>query len=575
MTTLSCIPFAVGHRDEGVCLGIEIGSYRVLLDCGLGDIAPLLLDDKWDAVVCSHAHTDHARGLLSLRRHLPDVPVFSSEPTAALLPLNWPEAKFDAADLAQALPWRTSFSVPARSAASAHLSVELWPAGHLPGAAATLLTYESAPETYRVMHLGDCFLSAMRLVEGLPLMALRGLEPDVLIVDGTYGTTRYPHRRRQENDLTARLRHVLEVGVRSRIVFPVPTLGLGQELLMLLRSHYHTAGYPVTVWVDPIIAAGCDAYLAMPEALSQPVQNFAQHQAIFWDDRVFPHVKRLPDLQTLTAALANDEPAIFLVHPATPPITYCQDATAEWTVFLSETGDLATWQAEQNWAPETGPSKTGPPETGPSKTVTVAYDWLDAIKNATASGTVQLETYLLTDHCDGASTTQLIHNLKPRHVILQHGNPTGLAALADLETLQTRYKLHIPTPQQTLTLPLDTQFWRHPQPVEPVPSPVYEGEVGVSQQDIAVTLPVDVTADPRWRTFAETGLVTAQWQGDELVIRGVAPGDLVRMQSQSPTRPICANCQALRGQTCRQPASPLFNKTVALDATCAEFHPNP
>ena len=557
----------MGHRDEGVCLGIEIGSHRLLLDCGLGDVAPLLLGEPWDAVVCSHAHADHARGLLSLRRHRPDLPVYTSEATAALLPLNWPGVAMEAGPVAVGVPWRTTVPIPLRRTdalsepSTAQLSLELWPAGHLPGAAASLLTYRTATDTYRLLHLGDAFLSAMRLVEGLPLMALRGLEPDVLIVDGTYGTQRHPHRRRQENDLTARLRHVLDVGVRSRLVFPVPTLGLGQELLLLLRSHYHTAGYPVTIWVDPIVAASCDAYLAMPSALSQPVQNFAQHQDIFWDEHVFPHVKRLPDIPTLTAELAKDSPAIFLVHPTTLPSAYCQDATAEWTVFLSETGDLNAWQAEQQ-------------AVVPATDEPMAYDWLDAIKNATASGTVQLETYLLTDHCDGGSTTQVIHNLKPRHVILQHGSPSGLADLASLETLQTRYKLHIPTPQQTLCLPLDIQFWRSPQPLAPPDSPLYEGELTATPSDITVALPKDVAADPRWQAFAETGLVTAQWQGEQLVLKGVAPSDLVGLRAQDATRPICANCQALQQQTCRQPASPLFNKVVALDATCAEFHPN-
>ncbi|MEO0541861.1 MAG: MBL fold metallo-hydrolase [Cyanobacteria bacterium P01_A01_bin.105] len=567
MTTLSCIPFAVGHRDEGVCLGLELGRHRVLLDCGLADITPLLLGAPWDAVVCSHAHADHARGLLALRRHCPTLPIYSSQPTATALPLNWPDRTDPSTTVAEGIPWRTPVSVgkpndvsseaepEGKTREPAELSVELWPAGHLPGAAATLLTYRTPTKTYQVLHLGDCFLSAMRLVEGLPLMALRGLEPDVLIVDGTYGTQRYPHRRRQENDLTARLRHVLDVGVRSRIVFPVPTLGLGQELLMLLRSHYHTAGYPVTIWVDPIVATGCDAYLAMPEALSQPVQNFAQHQAIFWDERVFPHVRRLPDPTTLAAALAQDEPAIFIVHPATLPSTYCQDTTAEWTLFLSETGNLATWQTEHS-----------PAE---------AYDWLDAIKNATASGTVQLETYLLTDHCDGASTTQLIHNLRPRHVILHQGDPAGLAALADVETLQTRYKLHIPTPNHTLSLPLDTQFWRHPQPITLPPSPTYEGEVSFRPPaaEIAVTLPADVAADPRWQAFAETGLITAQWQGNQLILQGVSPDQLLNVPPQDPERPACVNCRALQGQTCRQPASPLFNRIVAPEAVCREFQP--
>lgn len=34
------------------------------------------------------------------------------------------------------------------------------------------------------------------------------------------------------------------------------------------------------------------------------------------------------------------------------------------------------------------------------------------------------ETYLLAQHCDGTGTTQLIHNLRPQHVLFVHGSAT-------------------------------------------------------------------------------------------------------------------------------------------------------
>ena len=38
---LSCFPYGVGHDREGVCLLLNIGEHRILLDCGIVDIQAL------------------------------------------------------------------------------------------------------------------------------------------------------------------------------------------------------------------------------------------------------------------------------------------------------------------------------------------------------------------------------------------------------------------------------------------------------------------------------------------------------------------------------------------------------
>ncbi|MEM9164029.1 MAG: MBL fold metallo-hydrolase [Cyanobacteria bacterium P01_F01_bin.4] len=544
MDELICTPYAVGHSDEGVCLGLKLGPYRILLDCGLANIAPLTAPSTQSPqpttapanfVICSHAHTDHARGLLALNQAFPTLPIYSSEATAELLPLNWPHQK-DLVPFWIGLPWRHPIAL------ATDLNLELWPAGHLPGAACALLTYRTQQQTYRVLYTGDCFLSPTRLVEGLPLELLRGLQPDVLIIDGTDGTTRHRHRRQQENELAERLRHRLETHPDRYMVLPAPLLGLGQELLMLLRSHHHLTGYPTTIWVDPLIAQGCDAYLNILDTFPRSVQNFAQHQPLFWDERVFPRVKRLIPGQPLPPP-----PAILVVHPATPPPLYSPPpSTAEWTVFLPATVDLEHWQAQ---VPQQG----------------TAYNWLDALKNTAQSGTVQLETYDLSFHCDGLSTTQLIHNLRPQHVLLVHGTPNHLTDLANLEDLQNRYQIRIPLPGHPIELLLDQPFW---QPAPP-PATTYEGAVIETQESLTIALPPEIAQDPRWAAFADTGLIELTWQGDKLVLQGLSQADmLLPVPSQTQN---CFHCHHQRQQYCRNPASPLFNRQVTPDGYCPEF----
>ncbi|MEM8615098.1 MAG: MBL fold metallo-hydrolase [Cyanobacteria bacterium P01_H01_bin.105] len=536
--TVICYPYGVGHGEEGVSLGLSVGPHRILLDCGLKDLASLGDTAPPDAVFCSHAHFDHGRGLQQVRLRWPHVPIYATAATVALLNDR------ALAQVIEVLPWRLPIEI------ATNLTLELWPAGHLPGAACALLTYVTNKRSYQIFYTGDCFLSSTRLVEGFPLAALRGLNPDVLIIEGSLGTASYPNRRQQENQLIDRLRsHLAE----SRcVVFPVPLLGLGQELLMLWRSHYHFTGQPLTIWVDPVLARSCDAYLEllahMPDAFPRNVQNFAQHQSIFWDDRINPTIKRWPPLSEAQIEPLH-APAILLVHPATPVDLYCQQYRGSWSVFLPEQADLRAWQTELN-------------TYGP------IYDWFDSFKNATTSGMVQLETYQLYSHCDGDGTTQLIHNLRPRSVVLVHGQLEYLSALANLESLQSRYQIHIPLQGNPLSLFLDTRFTSVPPPREPT----FEGTVSDFQEHVSVQLPPILTADARWQSFAETGIIEARWQGENLVLRGVDPSELAEITNRlAPDRIACDNCQFYQQRSCQQPRSPLFGRLVAPDGRCPEF----
>ena len=552
MTELSCLPYSVGYEDEGVCLSVQIGPYSILLDCGMTDISALSAEPA-DFVFCSHAHTDHIRGLLPLHRALPQLPIFGSAVTAKLLPLNWPDQ--DDANFCRSLPWR----VPTEIAPG--LSVQLWPAGHLPGAACFLVTYKTAQRTYSVFYSGDCFLSNGRLVDGLPLAELRNLKPNVLIVEGSYGTERHPHRKQQENYLVDRLSAALEN--RGRAVFPVPLLGLGQELLMLIRSHHHFTGQPIDVWVDPLVAAGCDAYLGCLSALPETVQNFAQHQPLFWDERVLPRVRRLERTLSPDRMMAADsDAAVFIVHPATAPELYGQNDETDWTVFVPDMADVALWQSQLD-------------------TRYYQFDWLKALHAVVPSPRVELEHYMLTNHCDRTGTTQLIHNLRPQHIIFVHGKAQQLTDLASLDDLQARYQLHLPTPAQVIDLPLASEFW---QPAPPRDT-LYEGEVDADASGVQFRLPQSLESDPRWAKLADTGIVEASWQGDQLVIRGLGQRELMQVSANKSaskslratigsvydSETTCYYCRHLRGQRCRNPESPLVGLQVTSDGTCGVF----
>jgi len=529
---LECFPYGVHHKDEGICLLVRMGPHRILLDCGLKDISEVVKGLKKsakrgssplpaDLVLISHAHPDHARGLLALHEAFPLLPIYASEVTSKLIPLNWQDKENNQIpQLCQALPLRSPVEF------KDGLVAELYPAGHLPGAVAILLTYTTPQRSYKLLYTGDFFLSNSRLVEGLRLEELRGLELDVLIIEGTYGTSRHPHRRNQENQLAERINRA--IADRSSVLLPTAALGLGQELLMLLRSHHHFTGRDIDIWVDGTVATGCDAYLELLPHLPPSVQNFARHQPLFWDERVRPRVRRL---QPEYRHSVGNTPCIVLTDSTIDLDEYCQLGMNSWVILSPEKTHIQLNQAYP--------------------------------------GQTSVETYLLAQHSDGPGTTQLIHNLRPQHVIFVHGSPGYLADLTSLEELQNRYHVHSPAGGTLVELPIGDTFL---QPAPPETN--YEGELTELGTVITITLPDAVTADSRWQQFGDTGLIEARWQGEELVLRGLSQRELLNQNSDRfiwSDVDCCGTCKHQRGQRCWNPASPLYNFKVTLEGYCPAF----
>lgn len=551
MIELECLPYGVNHADEGVCLLVRMGPYRIMLDCGMADISPLQAGLKQklpaDLVLCSHAHSDHARGLLALHQAFPQLPVYASEVTTQLLPLNWPElAPQKIAQFCHALPWRSPVEF------QDGLCAELFPAGHLPGAAAIRLSYTTPRRTYTLVYTGDFFLSNSRLVEGLPLDALRGVEPDVLILEGTYGTSRHPHRRQQENQLSERIGRALASG--QSVLLPVPTLGLGQEILMLLRSHHLFTGRDLDIWVDGTVAGGCDAYLNLLSHLPTSVQNFSRHQPLFWDERIRPRVRRLTPEQL---SEIGQSPCIVLTDESADFSKYCHPNSGSWLILLPQRPGRSIDSDFQFLNHYTAAISESSNVSGKQTNIPAAL--------------ISIETYLLAQHCDGPGTTQLIHNLRPQHVIFIHGSPTYLADLTSLDELHNRYHLHSPNTGTLVELPIGENFL---QPAAPETN--YEGELTELGTVVTIALPDTITADPRWQNFADTGLVEARWQGEELVLRGLTQRELLTQGSDRLPADLacCGRCLHQRGQRCWNQASPLFGFKVTPDGYCPVFEPS-
>jgi hypothetical protein len=317
------------------------------------------------------------------------------------------------------------------------------------------------------------------------------------------------------------------------VLFPVPILGIGQEILKLLRSHHQFTGRELDIWVTGNLIQTCDRYEELLPQFPIAVQNFAKHQPLFWDDRVYP---RLRPLHTESTFDLGKKPCVVLTDQLIP--------------FLSSQTEPRPWQI---LLPEDHPDGIIPD-----------------LASLPQSEFLQTSTYLLAEHSDGRNTTQLIHNLRPQHLVFVHGSPSDIGDLTSLVELQSRYQLHSPSNNTLVELPIGEKFI---QPAPPVIT-LYGGEVNEIDSAIAVTLDDTITQDPRWYPFADTGLIEARWQGEELVLRGISQREL-RSQAQEEKRlddlDCCSNCLHYRHQRCWNQLSPLAGFRVTTEGHCPVF----
>jgi len=155
-------------------------------------------------------------------------------------------------------------------------------------------------------------------------------------------------------------------------------------------------------------------------------------------------------------------------------------------------------------------------------------------------------------------------------VILVHGSFNYLLELASLEELRNRYQIHSPASGILVQLPVGDRFVQ-PQAPQPI---YYEGEINEMGSAIAMILPNNISGDSRWQNVADTGIIQARWQGNELVIRGISQRELLNSNNQariSSDLDCCNRCHHYRNQHCWNQFSPLYGFQVIPEGYCPVF----
>lgn len=309
----------LGGTNVGAsCYLYEFGHTRVLIDCGvqpglLGkDSLPkleLLTDHRPDALVITHAHSDHLGAVPLLSKLLPGLPIYTTAATARIaLPMLLDAARvgerngaplYSEADVVQLLRQVTLIE-PHVPFEIGELILTARPSGHIVGAVGVLL--EHRPTGFRIWHTADYNSVATPTTDAAWTPPVPEAV-DAVVSEATYGTLELPARKKQTGDFIGQVRRVLEGS--GRILVPTFALGRAQDVLLTLTRQLQ--GVPV--YLDGLTRELTRLYAEMPEHLPEGVRN----QLANGTDPFFPpSVRLVQDRREREALIHDPKPAVIL-----------------------------------------------------------------------------------------------------------------------------------------------------------------------------------------------------------------------------------------------------------------------
>jgi Cft2 family RNA processing exonuclease len=443
----------LGGADEvgGTCKLVEMAGHRFVVDCGIrlgsgrSDPLPLLslIEEAGgaEAIFITHGHADHIGAVPVFHQSYP-VPVFTIDPTAQLMrimfgdALNIMEMNTErdgrvplytelmaqrALDSLQLVPVKTTFQLW-----DGDIEVTFYPSGHIIGACSIL--FESAEES--LFMTGDISVADQLTVEG---MKIAPIQPDVVVIESTYGGKKHLNRTLEEERVTAQVSEVLDM--KGRILFPAFAVGRAQEIILLLvRAMEEGRLQRAPIYVDGMVRQVCAIYRYLPDFTSE------------WLRR---RIKMKGD------------PFFCRDSPAMPVVTQRRKhyAMQEQAIFVSSSGMLTG-----GWSPVYAKRLANDPrsmiaitgyqdEESPGRRLQdVARQQGGSLKlgDEWVNLRCKVSTYSLSAHADESQLIGIASALQPHEIVLEHGDDKARSALKQSLNSATTSRVHLPVLGQQL-----------------------------------------------------------------------------------------------------------------------------
>lgn len=420
-----------GSEVGASCNLLHIDGKKILLDAGirmsneldsLPDLALLQDSGGVDAIVVSHAHMDHIGALPLVHRAYPNVPIYATQPTTQLMRVLLADAiKIMSIKADQELECplydeelvNKMFTrvMPVSMGGSIQLPDGIraffFPAGHILGA--SMIGIEGTEG--RVLYTGDISVGNQRTING---MILPDFAPHLLITESTYGNRLHANRQREEKGLAQTVAEVIESGGHALI--PAFALGRAQEIILLIQDYQQKGLIPkFPIWVDGMVRSICQTYHNNPEHLRGPLKRFVNNggNPFFREKNTARPVTATPQREKILAgapACIISSSGMLTGGPSQFYASRLVDNPKNAIIFCG-------YQDEES----------------PGRRLLTVANNPEATINLGGNEVrvhCRLAQYGLSAHADAGEIVALATHLKPRQVILVHGDHEARENLA-------------------------------------------------------------------------------------------------------------------------------------------------
>ncbi len=411
----------LGGTNVGAsCYLYELGGTRLLIDCGVqpglsgAESLPkleLLADNRPDALIITHAHSDHIGALAVVKLMYPYLPVYMTEATARItLPMLIDAAKvaqrngspmFNEGDVVKALQQVNIFApdVPFEIG-----EVTLTPrvSGHIVGAVGLMLEHDSG---FRVWHTAD-FNTVVTPTTDAAYLPPVPVEVDVVVSETTYGNLELPSRKKQNGDFIAQVKKVLGNG--GRVLVPTFALGRAQDVLLTLTRQL--PGVPV--YLDGLTREITRLFVSMPEHLPEGVQNQLENGT---NPFLGPQVTLVEDRRAREHIIHNPKPAVILASSG----MLSQGVSPLYAKYVLQEAKSAVLIVGYQDAESAG------------RRLLEGYDEL-ILNGEAITVSSHIERFYLSAHADRLGISQHLSRYPSERLILTHGEGGAREAIFDL-----------------------------------------------------------------------------------------------------------------------------------------------
>ena len=254
---------------------------------------------------------------------------------------------------------------------------------------------------------GDVSVTDQKTIPGMSMSGLP-YQPDVMVMESTYGNRPHKDRTTQEKKLVRKVAEVIEAG--GKVLIPTFAIGRSQEVILILKHAMQKGEIPeFPVWVDGMARKVNGIYSSFPDQLLLSLQRKAKRgEKLFYSDTV-----RKVSSKAQRNSILEDPPCCIVAPSGMLKGGWSSDYAKNLVKDRKNLIAIVGYQAKGN----------------PGYTLEKEKKWKQDDGTAVLAE-CQVERYSLSAHADRDQLTGLVEKVQPRKLLLVHGDPDARKKLS-------------------------------------------------------------------------------------------------------------------------------------------------